>query len=197
PRAAGAEAKRGARRAIEAASGRVARRCARRAQAPCAAAATVLTAGRRSAARAGLEAPPRRHAGGAPRGAGAKRLRAASGPGDRDLVGARGLPEPEVKVCQGAGRVGGGHEEPLRLRAPPRGDADLRAERSRAVRARDRFDPDPAPAAAQNVLEEARRPRYVHDEEVQVAVVVDVGDGAAPPREPRRLEVARVPPLLE
>src|SRR5262249_54586726 len=40
PRAAGAEAQQGPRRAIEAASGRVARRCARRAQAPRVAGAT-------------------------------------------------------------------------------------------------------------------------------------------------------------
>src|SRR6202022_2324922 len=98
-------------------------------------------------------------------------------PDDLDAVGSLGAPQPEVQVGQGAGGVRGRHVELLRLGVAGGRDAHLGAEYGQMVRSDSRLDPDPGVAAAHDVLEETRWARDVHDEEIQIPVVVDVGDG--------------------
>ena len=59
------------------------------------------------------------------------------------------------------------------------------------------LEADPALATSEDVLEEARWAGDVHHEQVEVAVVIDVGDGASPARHAQGREVSRLLPLLE
>src|SRR5262249_29882691 len=95
------------------------------------------------------------------------------------------------------GGIGRRDPEVLDLRAAARGDFHPRSEDRRSVGSDLRADADPALAVADRVLEEPGRSIDVDDDQIQVAVIVDVGDRASAPRHADSGEITRLLPFCE
>src|SRR5260221_10367448 len=93
-----------------------------------------------------------------------------------------------------------------RLAHPARDERDPRSDRLQVPAGADQTEPDPVPGVAAVVAQQARRLVDIVDEDVDVAVVVEVADGAAARAVPLfegrtrfagRLAVAAVPLVVE